>query len=168
MSVFLEAFNINVKEFPRHPTSLSSAQHPLLNPTSLHELTRPSLRNLQPADQTDSDNPEKESHSYAWWRTLDTTSQYTELNSTFTFLSSYITKEGPIGGVVGFSQGGSLAAMFACWLESSIKPARTCSLLPAPPTCSNHHTSTTRARTFEIRGTLCRFPRHREILLPIL
>jgi len=137
MSEFLGAFNINVEEFPRHPTSLSPAQHPFLNPTSLHEQTPPSLRNLQPADQTDSDNPEKESHSYAWWRTFDTT---TEINSTFTFLSSYITTDGPIDGVVGFSQGGSLAAMFASWLESSINPARTCSLLhQGAPITTPHH-----------------------------
>lgn len=66
--------------------------------------------------------------NHAWWRHLDTTSQYAELNDTFVFLRTYIEGHGPVHGVVGFSQGASLAAMVASWCESSVNPVRAAAL----------------------------------------
>ncbi|RDW57217.1 hypothetical protein BP5796_12667 [Coleophoma crateriformis] len=85
--------------------------------------------NLIPADQTgDEPSHQEESDNWAWWRTLDTTSHYRELDSTFQRLTDYISLHGPVDGVIGFSQGAALAAMFASWCESSVVPGRAFSL----------------------------------------
>lgn len=61
---------------------------------------------------------------FAWWRRLDNIGEYTELSATLMYLKDYITNQGPFDGVVGFSQGATLAHMLASWCEASVSSRR--------------------------------------------
>jgi len=60
----------------------------------------------------------------AWWYTLDVVNQYRELEETLAYLAVLVQTKGPFAGVMGFSQGGTLAAMFTAWCESGFVPGR--------------------------------------------
>ena len=70
-----------------------------------------------------------DSDTWAWWRNLDATNRYIGIESSLAALSLLIQKHGPFTGVVGFSQGATLAAMLASWCESSAVPGRREALL---------------------------------------
>jgi hypothetical protein len=55
----------------------------------------------------------------SWWQNLDTVSTYPGLEGSIAALKTEVSTRGPFRGVVGFSQGAALAAMFAAWCESS-------------------------------------------------
>lgn len=65
-----------------------------------------------------------DSDTWAWWQNLDTTSQYVGIESSLAALILLVQKHGPFTGVVGFSQGATLAVMFASWCESRSVPGR--------------------------------------------
>jgi len=63
--------------------------------------------------------PEARCDLQAWWKTLDNVSRYDELDATFDFLNNYIIQYGPFDGVVGFSQGATLAIMLVSLCEAT-------------------------------------------------
>lgn len=65
---------------------------------------------------------------FSWWRRLDNTGEYTELSETLMYLKDYIIRHGPFDGVVGFSQGATLAHMLASWCEASFSSKRRAAL----------------------------------------
>jgi hypothetical protein len=65
-----------------------------------------------------------DSDTWAWWQNLDTTSQYVGIESSLAALILLVQKDGPFTGAVGFSQGATLAVMFASWCESGSVPGR--------------------------------------------
>jgi hypothetical protein len=80
---------------------------------------------LSPPDFPGSSAVESEnSDAWAWWRGLDVVNEYKELPTTMLFLYKYIQENGPVDGVVGFSQGGAMALMFASWCEARTRPER--------------------------------------------
>jgi len=54
-----------------------------------------------------------------WWQNLDITSQYLGLEASLASLAFLVKTTGPFTGVIGFSQGATLAAMFTSWCESN-------------------------------------------------
>jgi hypothetical protein len=89
-----------------------------------------------------------DSDAWAWWQNLDTTSRYVGIESSLAALKLLVQKHGPFTGVVGFSQGATLAVMFASWCESGSVPGRSealrnmsygnaplSQLLSSPPQC---------------------------------
>jgi hypothetical protein len=65
-----------------------------------------------------------DSDTWAWWRNLDVTSRYVGIESSLANLLLLAQKDGPFTGVVGFSQGATLAAIFASWCEAGAVPGR--------------------------------------------
>jgi hypothetical protein len=65
-----------------------------------------------------------DSDTWAWWQNLDATSRYVGIESSLAALILLVQKHGPFTGVVGFSQGATLAMMFASWCESGSVPGR--------------------------------------------
>ena len=55
---------------------------------------------------------------------MDNEHEYTELPNTLEVLTDYIKNHGPFDGVVGFSQGATLAHMLASWCEAMFSPGR--------------------------------------------
>lgn len=55
--------------------------------------------------------------SFAWWRADHDAQDFAGFDQTMTLLTDLLEKEGPFDGVMGFSQGGGLAAMLASLLE---------------------------------------------------
>jgi predicted esterase len=80
-------------------------------PLSIHHFPTAPHRLVATQDET-GDN-------YAWWRRDYATDECLGLEETFLFLSEYLDAHGPFTGVIGFSQGGALAAMLAASLEPS-------------------------------------------------
>jgi Serine hydrolase (FSH1) len=76
-----------------------------------------------------SDPNSSSSEAFAWWRTLDNVSEYREFVSTLSYLHKYIQQNGPVDGVIGFSQGATLAVMLTSWCESGTRPERRQALL---------------------------------------
>jgi hypothetical protein len=89
-----------------------------------------------------------DSDTWAWWQNLDVTNRYIGIESSLAALVLLVQKHGPFTGVAGFSQGGTLAAMFAAWCESYSVPGRSealremssddallLQLLSSPPQC---------------------------------
>ena len=89
-----------------------------------------------------------DSDIWAWWQNLDVTTRYIGIESSLAALMLLVQKHGPFTGVVGFSQGATLAAMFASWCESGSVPGRSevlremsngealqLQLLSSPPQC---------------------------------
>jgi hypothetical protein len=66
------------------------------------------------------DNPD----IWAWWQNLDTTSRYVGIEFSLAALILLVQKHGPFTGAIGFSQGATLAIMFASWCESGLIPGR--------------------------------------------
>ena len=92
-------------------------------PLSIHHYpTAPHRLGVSSADQDGEDGD-----NWAWWRRDDATDEYLGLEETFLFLSEYLDAHGPFTGVIGFSQGGALAAMLAASLEPS-RPWKTAGL----------------------------------------
>jgi hypothetical protein len=80
---------------------------------------------LSPVDFSENSAVDSEiSKAWAWWQTLDDVSEYHELPATMLFLYKYIKKTGPVDGVIGFSQGGAMALMFASWCEARTRVER--------------------------------------------
>jgi hypothetical protein len=86
--------------------------------------------------------------TWAWWQNLDVANRYIGIESSLAALMLLVQKHGPFTGVVGFSQGAALAAMFAAWCESGSVPGRSealremskddallLQLLSSPPQC---------------------------------
>lgn len=65
-----------------------------------------------------------DSDTCAWWQNLDATNHYVGIESSLAALRLLVQQQGPFTGVVGFSQGATLAAMFASWCESDSVPGR--------------------------------------------
>ena len=59
-----------------------------------------------------------------WWRNLDITEQYKGIETSLSLLASLVKTHGPFTGVVGFSQGATLGAMFTSCCEMDIVPGR--------------------------------------------
>jgi hypothetical protein len=89
-----------------------------------------------------------DSDTWAWWRNLDVASRYIGIESSLASLLLLVQQNGPFTGVVGFSQGATLAAMFASWCENGAVPGRSdalreashddpllLQLLSSPPQC---------------------------------
>jgi hypothetical protein len=89
-----------------------------------------------------------DSDTWAWWQNLDMTSRYVGIESSLAALILLVKKHGPFKGAVGFSQGATLAIMFASWCESGSIPGRSealrdmsdgnallSQLLSSPPQC---------------------------------
>ncbi len=64
------------------------------------------------------------SDTWAWWQNLDVTNRYIGLHTSLAALTQLVQEHGPFTGVVGFSHGATLAAMFASWCESGSLPGR--------------------------------------------
>ncbi|KAI1503153.1 serine hydrolase FSH [Biscogniauxia marginata] len=60
------------------------------------------------SDPTASNEP-----TYSWWVDDPTATEF----ETFNYISNILDKEGPFDGIVGFSQGGSVGALIAAFLE---------------------------------------------------
>jgi hypothetical protein len=74
---------------------------------------------LQVPDGLESNQSDKafESENRAWWLNVDVTSRYIGLEDSLTKLAEFLDND-PIEGVIGFSQGGALAAMVTSFCES--------------------------------------------------
>lgn len=62
-----------------------------------------------------------------WWKELDTTSRYTSLSRTLRTLCTLL-RASPVDGIIGFSQGATLAIMLAALCEASTSPSRKAAL----------------------------------------
>lgn len=75
----------------------------------------------QPPSGNEADEAEGEgedtSDAWAWWRRDEATGQYRLVREGMTALAACVRDAGGVDGVVGFSQGGALAAMLASALE---------------------------------------------------
>lgn len=60
----------------------------------------------------------------AWWTRLEFTIRLDQLYSSLDYLTKYIREHGPFDGIVGFSQGASIAMMLASLCEGSVRPER--------------------------------------------
>lgn len=73
---------------------------------------------LNPADvpgfEPDTSEP---SQAYAWWRRDEERAEYMGLEDGLSSIASTLAEEGPVDGVIGFSQGACAAAMVASLLE---------------------------------------------------
>ncbi|KAL1987711.1 hypothetical protein VTN96DRAFT_2551 [Rasamsonia emersonii] len=99
------------KSFPLHEVSFSYPTGPLrLDPADIPGYT--------PANDGE-DSKEKEIEAYGWWRRSNTTDppEYIGLEDGLNTVAKVLRDEGPFDGVVGFSQGASMAAMIASLLE---------------------------------------------------
>ncbi|KAM3413673.1 hypothetical protein BST61_g10366 [Cercospora zeina] len=64
----------------------------------------------------------------AWWTRLDFTIRLDQLYSSLDYLTKYVREYGPFDGVVGFSQGASIAMMLTALCEGSVRPERVTAL----------------------------------------
>lgn len=64
----------------------------------------------------------------AWWTRLEFTIRLDQLYSSLDYLTKYIREHGPFDGIVGFSQGASIAMMLASLCEGSVRPERVMAL----------------------------------------
>jgi hypothetical protein len=89
-----------------HSTSSSSSssssleEEPTLNPTSITSM-----------------------NFRGWWKELDTINRYSTLHQTLHTLSTLLRAH-PVDGIIGFSQGATLAVMLAALCEASTTPSR--------------------------------------------
>ncbi|KAF7190839.1 Dihydrofolate reductase [Pseudocercospora fuligena] len=60
----------------------------------------------------------------AWWTRLEFHVQLEQLYNSLEYLCKYLKESGPVDGVLGFSQGASIAAMLTALCEGSIRPER--------------------------------------------
>lgn len=78
---------------------------------------------LRPFDDVRSDDAEvmfdEDPDTYAWWKTLNITDPYDGLEDSLSLLAQLVEDGGPFAGVIAFSQGAMLGAMFTAWLESN-------------------------------------------------
>ncbi|CRG82914.1 hypothetical protein PISL3812_00261 [Talaromyces islandicus] len=107
------------KAFPLHAVSLSYPTGPLrLNPADIPGYT-PSWNDPLAA--------ETEIEAYGWWRRSDTNNieapEYVGLNNGLATVAKTLKEEGPFDGVVGFSQGATMAFIVASLLEPGRKDA---------------------------------------------
>jgi hypothetical protein len=64
----------------------------------------------------------------AWWTKLDTAIRIDQLYSSLDYLTSYLREHGPVDGIIGFSQGASMAMMLTALCEGSSRPERIAAL----------------------------------------
>lgn len=83
-----------------HSPSSSPEEEPTLNPTSLTAL-----------------------NFRGWWKELDTVSRYSTLHQTLHTLAAML-RANPVDGIIGFSQGATLAIMLTALCEASTSPSR--------------------------------------------
>lgn len=109
------------KAFPLHAVSFSYPTGPLrLNPSDVPGYT-PS--NNAQEEETEA---EAEIESYGWWRRANSTVppvEYKGIDDAFRAIAQVLRDEGPFDGVIGFSQGASLAFAVASLLEIDRKKA---------------------------------------------
>ncbi|KAF2397350.1 FSH1-domain-containing protein [Trichodelitschia bisporula] len=111
------AFPSSTLSFPTAPHRLSTTDLPSYDPTI------PISTSLIPAEESGAlagtaPDGTDEPAAYAWFRrpTRDST-EIVGLDGGFEALAEVLRKEGPFDGVVGFSQGGAMAALLASVLE---------------------------------------------------
>ncbi|KAI9788179.1 MAG: hypothetical protein M1833_003117, partial [Piccolia ochrophora] len=120
----------HLRTHPSLPTSLRARPLELLYPTAPHRVVAPSpspfpgsSSSTTSAFSAPSSGPtpdttnEEAGDTYAWWRKDESTGQYTGLEAGLAAVADVLAREGPVVGVVGFSQGAALAAMVASLLE---------------------------------------------------
>ncbi|OQD77324.1 hypothetical protein PENDEC_c003G03405 [Penicillium decumbens] len=102
------------KSFPLHEVNA-------VYPTGPLRLKASDIPGYEPSDDADEDQIE----AYGWWRRSNTADPplYQGMDEGLAAVAKVIAEEGPFDGVIGFSQGASLAAMVASLLEPGRKEA---------------------------------------------
>ncbi|EME81080.1 uncharacterized protein MYCFIDRAFT_23150, partial [Pseudocercospora fijiensis CIRAD86] len=68
--------------------------------------------------------PSEDIDMRAWWTRLEFHVQLEQLYNSLEYLCKYLKESGPVDGVLGFSQGASIAAMLTALCEGSVRPER--------------------------------------------
>ncbi len=82
------------------------------------------LRSPDTSDDASHNIKESSTDMRAWWHNLDGVNPYIHIEETLASLAVLAHTRGPFTGVIGFSQGATLAAMFTAWCESGSVPGR--------------------------------------------
>ncbi|KAG0317761.1 Ovarian cancer-associated protein 2 [Dissophora globulifera] len=82
-----------------------------------HVLPIPTLETPEEREADQLNNLEPESIPYGWWTSSPERPQYKGLDESLTGLRDVLEKQGPFDGVMGFSQGASMASLLQLLLE---------------------------------------------------
>lgn len=102
------------KAFPLHEVDA-------IYPTGPLRLKASDIPGYEPSDNAE----EEEAEAYGWWRRSNTADPplYQGMDDGLAAVAKVIAEQGPFDGVIGFSQGATLAAMVAALLEPGRKEA---------------------------------------------
>ncbi|KAI0476089.1 serine hydrolase FSH [Xylariaceae sp. FL0804] len=100
--------------FNLHPTFVC--------PTAPHNLRPSDIPGYVPSESASEEDDDAPSDNWAWWRKDAATGLYRGFEAGMQRVASAVLAAGGVDGVVGFSQGGALAALVAAALEQSPSP----------------------------------------------
>jgi hypothetical protein len=101
------------------PLSLTPA---FMYPTGPNKLSPRDIPGFLPEDASEED-AEQEIDSWAWFRKDDATGEYRYFDLGMEAVAKAISEAGGVDGVIGFSQGGAMAALVASALQHPQRPA---------------------------------------------
>ncbi|KAI1263413.1 serine hydrolase FSH [Xylariaceae sp. FL1019] len=111
--------------------------HPtLIFPSGPHKLRPSDIPGYVPPDEP-SELDEDELDNWSWFRKDEASGQYRGLDAGMEVIASTISDAGGIDGVMGFSQGGCMAALLASALEPSHNPPPSTNPPPSLPSPSS-------------------------------